>query len=511
MKYKILTIIAAAAMVLAMSSCRDTSDEVVSYGQNDNINFAAADTCYEGQFKAIWTAMNCNYGIWDYEAGHGLDWDAVYSKYLPKMQELDKRMKGNNPISDDEFRQLYEEILAPLHDGHFTIQVKNLGTGNRIMVSPSVLRNISREDYNISMVPPLNYYSTPNAGENLMTEWYSVSFRPNDFIGYEIKNAISFIDQQIATLQAKQNRTDSENYYLNRYHIARQEMSSFKLNGYNDIQYYNNVLTTKYSDVGINLNAFTIPEESCMDIRYADFNGIVYLGFSSFHLSDYLTDKLIGTPCGAMCATELRKIWMRWTNLIQQKHNSGTLKGVIIDVRNNGGGRVYDYQYVLGALLPKGKQQIAMSRFKTGIGRYDYSPLTPEKMPTLTMDHETVTEPIVVLGNCRSVSMAEVTCLGAKELDNARFIGTRTWGGMCLINDDPKNYSVSYAGSVGVKNETSFYALIPTNVTITNMGDILEGVGVTPDIEEKLDLNLLQTTGRDSQLERALQYIRTGN
>ena len=38
-----------------------------------------------------------------------------------------------------------------------------------------------------------------------------------------------------------------------------------------------------------------------------------------------------------------------------------------------------------------------------------------------------------------------------------------------------------------------------------------EGVGVEPDIEVDLDREIFDTTGRDTQLDRALQYIETGN
>ena len=40
---------------------------------------------------------------------------------------------------------------------------------------------------------------------------------------------------------------------------------------------------------------------------------------------------------------------------------------------------------------------------------------------------------------------------------------------------------------------------------------IYEGVGVEPDIEVDFDKDLFTATGRDTQLERALQYIETGN
>ena len=38
-----------------------------------------------------------------------------------------------------------------------------------------------------------------------------------------------------------------------------------------------------------------------------------------------------------------------------------------------------------------------------------------------------------------------------------------------------------------------------------------EGVGVEPDIEVDLDVDLFNSTDCDTQLERALEYIETGN
>ena len=38
----------------------------------------------------------------------------------------------------------------------------------------------------------------------------------------------------------------------------------------------------------------------------------------------------------------------------------------------------------------------------------------------------------------------------------------------------------------------------------------LEGVGISPDIEVNFDMSLFESNGRDTQLERALQFIRSG-
>lgn len=513
MKNKIFIIMAAAAMALSMNSCRETSDDILSYGQKDMASFNEADTSYEGQFKGIWTALNSNYGIWDYEAEHGLDWDAVYETYLPKMQEWDKRNMETNPVTDEEFQKLYEEILSPLHDGHFYMTIKNLCTQNDIDVSPSTLRNASRPDINITTVPSWDYYLTEQAGENAIIDYSGVAVKPKPFVMGQIANVLEFINEKVDELEAVSDRTDLQDYFLEKYKEAQEEFSNFKLKSMDDLNYYNSVLTRKYAELGITTDNWDMDDTSLwIDAKYACFkDGIAYFGFTGFSLTSYLEGMVGGTYCSDFYANSVKDAWNRWFDKVQELHNAGQLKGVIIDVRNNGGGSTNDYQYVLGALLPAGGHQVASARFKTGVGRYDYSPITPQIMKTLSEEHAIITEPIVVMGNCHSVSMAEVTCLGAKQLENARVIGMRTHGGMCLLMSDPAAYSVNYASSVGIRNETSFYAYIPADVTITNQGGILEGVGVTPDIEVQLDQQLLQTTGRDTQLERALQYIRTGN
>jgi hypothetical protein len=44
--------------------------------------------------------------------------------------------------------------------------------------------------------------------------------------------------------------------------------------------------------------------------------------------------------------------------------------------------------------------------------------------------------------------------------------------------------------------------------TMDREGHILEGVGVTPDIEIDLDIKQFKDTGKDTQLDCALQHIR---
>jgi C-terminal processing protease CtpA/Prc len=202
--------------------------------------------------------------------------------------------------------------------------------------------------------------------------------------------------------------------------------------------------------------------------------------------------------------------WLMWFSKIQELHKAGTLGGVIIDLRGNGGGMLNDYQFVMGALLPSGGFTTNLLRYKRGTARLDYSPLMPQVMPTLPSEHAVVTEPIVVLGDCNSVSMAEVTARSCKLIPNACFIGKRTWGALCGLNENPY-FSVNYSGHIGVRRQTSVYVYTPMMASFSMDGKQLEGVGIEPDIEVDLDTKLFNANTSDTQLERALQYIRTGN
>ena len=501
------------ALALAMAGCRKESDVILSYGHNDAIIFFDAGKSFEAQFQALWTGLNCNYGIWDYELQHGLDWDAVYKEYLPKMKELDQRDEEENPVTDEELKELYTAILSPLHDGHMVVDVKNLDSGNYIRISPSRLRNASRPDINDDTPPSKKYYLTPQAGENQAVDYNIITTRPGNFVLDQLKAAIQELDTVIKEYEAKGDAlTDLQQYFLEQYREAYQELTSFELNTMEDVDYFSRVLATKYQHLGVVFEPFDLPSTyAWIEMEYLLFDpGIVYLFLSGFHLDPYLEGQYMASACQKIMTERVSGVWNNWFAAIQDLHKEGKLKGVVIDVRGNGGGLVDDYANVLGALLPSGGHDIASARFKSGVGRLDYSPLTPLHFDTMQKEHAVITEPVVVLANCNSISMAEITCLGAKAMDNAVVMGTTTWGGMGGLLSAPEDYSHSYASCIGVSGQTPFYAYIPTCTAISNELGILEGVGVTPDIPVALDNDLYKATGRDNQLERALQYIRTG-
>ena len=498
-------------LMLMLTGCRQESDNVMSYAFNDAMVFQKADTCFVGEFEVFWSGMNTNYALWDYELENGLDWDNVYQKYYPKFAELDEK----DTVKDEELRDLLNEIVKPLHDGHLVIKLKNLRTGNYVTASPSHLRveDEREKEYNATngFLPSLKYYQ--DKGKVLEMRRTSTNV-----IGQIYSIMLAYMKEQITGLEQKTDRTQDEEERLNAFKSAYNDLiqilNTNNLNAYNQFALRYEWLHIPYLEP-INLNLYEHP----LDITYALLEGnIAYLSFNHFRLSAYLDadicKEFFGQPTGLtkVAVEGVQNTWYSWFSAIQELKKAGNLGGVIIDVRSNGGGMLNDYQYVLGALLPSGGHHMADARFKRGPGRFDYSPIMPQTMPTMEKEHETVTEPIVVLCNCNSVSMAEMTSMGAKVLENGTLLGTRTWGGFSALSSS-ETYSNNYAGYVGIQNVTPVFCYIPQEVTFSLLdGKIVEGHGVEPDIVVPMDFDAWNKgNGPDNQLDRALQFIRTGN
>ena len=518
MKNKIM-ILGAMLLLVMVTSCREESDAVQNYAFNDGLAFEEAKESFAGKFKVMWKALDQNYGIWDYERSLGLDWDAVYDEFLPKYEALDKR----DDVTDDELRKLLEETLAPLHDGHFVAQMENHQTGGSVLVDPSSTRDQQRDDY--------------EAMEN--TTHYLSAYLPTQYGGtgdqiLEYKDA----DTQFTGIFMTVYKTPGIGYQWAKAHVNDPALEDYQKHALQDfVKDFDNLYNQLNNGLDMETGSLMydellaanqhleipglIPSDAfgnyAVSAKYALFkNNIAYFFFSGFYLTPYLDDEYFKAIFGGkdavtqLLALTVRQAWKAWFDKVQELHASGQLKGVIIDVRNNGGGMLNDFQYVLGSMLPSGGFEVSFSRFKRGLGRYDYSPLSPFKVKTLETAHETITEPIIMLGNCGSVSMAEMTTLGCQQLPNGMLIGKRTHGGLCSLTTDPSVYYQNYSGIIGERGKTPVYLYIPHMTTLTKEGQILEGVGLTPDIEVDFDVTLYKSTGRDTQLERALQYCTTG-
>ncbi len=108
------------------------------------------------------------------------------------------------------------------------------------------------------------------------------------------------------------------------------------------------------------------------------------------------------------------------------------MKGLVLDLRGNGGGSVQEAIQILNMFIPKGKQLLEM-RGKVSKAHQIFN-TTVEPLDTVM--------PIVVLVNEATASASEITSGALQDLDRAVVLGTRTYGkGLVQVPDVPLPYN----------------------------------------------------------------------
>lgn len=519
MKTKNLILVWGALLLTVMlSSCREEGDVQLNYSYNDQLAFSEAQNSFAGKYRLFWKAMNSNYALWDYEKEQGLDWDEQYDKFLPRFEALDQ--PGVN-VTDSMLRSLMFEMVQPLHDGHFYVTFLNHHTQQFVTAIPSVVRNASRDDSEIStsFVPTVKAYY--NHSDVKLWKGYSTIVADQIYdMQHTEGQGYLWVKNRIGAILQKENPTDGDAMELdglNKFLTAAERIFNGPINSVTLNELNTLITESKYLKIPYLEPIDPSFLNDGIAVDYCLFNdNISYFCLSRFSLSSYLDPEYISSafPSPSLRTNEqiahVRDVWESWFNDVQQLHESGQLKGIVLDLRNNPGGFNNDAAYLLGSMLPTGGYQFGWGRFKRGVGRYDYSPLMPMEYQTMNGLHEVISDvPVVVLVNGRSISMSEMSALVAKQMPNARVVGKRTYGGLCSLFTN-QYYSFNYSGFIGVEDVTPVFCYVPTMALFDMNKNILDGVGVTPDIEVNLDLDEWKTTGFDTQIDRALEYIRTG-
>ena len=521
-------------VAVSVTSCRPQGDDLLSYGHNDEQAFAYVEGTHADLFKMLWVGMNENYCIWDFEAAHGLDWDEVFNTYLPQFEALDKR---NDIVTDDELKALYCQFMDSLLDGHMYVKILNISTGNYVTINPNSNRNRRERgdqlDAEGSNVTTLDVYRTTAVDANYQIKQYDATgsaliiAEEMDSVASRIVRASKEYIEAVEALGGPTPLYDSlyttivkmNNSFDQFRTVLRTNTEAAIQNSLSDLVAQFNNAAVRYALAASQLGITIMPIEQKLandelkSLRFALFDGnIAYLRIGAFGLSSHLEPNMISSDTTSLYYAyqmAVNRVWHQWFDTIQALHAAGQLGGVILDVRNNGGGMVDDYKYAVGALLPSGGWAGITLRVKNGPGRLDFGPLVPLSFPTYPGKHAVIKEePIVVLANSNSGSLAENTTCGVISQPNGYFVGTRTYGALSALSTAPQAYSQTYSGAFGEKDVTPVYGSLPKYVCL--YGDdlhIAEGHGFDPDKEVQLDVNLFQSTGRDNQLEAALDYI----
>jgi len=197
---------------------------------------------------------------------------------------------------------------------------------------------------------------------------------------------------------------------------------------------------------------------------------------------DFIKDKEIGYVRFPAFTGTTDKINL---NFILERYKD--TKGLILDLRENGGGAVSDVFNLLGRFAEE-RTLLNYSRIRNGIGRNDFSTAKPVYVdPSSEIRY---TGKVMMLIDRGSYSASSFTSLATKALPNITLVGDTTGGGLGLPNGGQLPNGWTYRFSV-------------TQALTLDKDESYEN-GVPPDIRVIVDWN---DRTKDEVIERAMVEI----
>jgi carboxyl-terminal processing protease len=166
-------------------------------------------------------------------------------------------------------------------------------------------------------------------------------------------------------------------------------------------------------------------------------------------------------------------------------------RGLVVDLRNNGGGEAEAMTEIASAFLPTGS---SLGRFMDRTGRTAFAPQTRAAMLFAAEAVALLRVPVVILTSEKTSSAAEIFVATVKEQGRATVIGGPTCGCVLAIR---RRHTLPDGGALDI-SEMDYR---------TATGKRLEGTGVRPDEPVALDLLDLRAH-RDRAMERAIERLK---
>jgi carboxyl-terminal processing protease len=167
------------------------------------------------------------------------------------------------------------------------------------------------------------------------------------------------------------------------------------------------------------------------------------------------------------------------------------VRGLVMDLRNNGGGEAEAMTEIASAFLPSGS---SLGRFMDRTGRTAFAPQTRSAMLFAAEAVALLRVPVVILTSEKTSSAAEIFVATIRESGRATVIGGPTCGCVLAIR---RRHTLPDGGALDV-SEMDYR---------TAKGERLEGRGLMPDERITLDLSDLRAR-RDRALERAVEHLK---
>ena len=131
------------ATSLLFASCRKEADHIPYVGENSKLAY----NTYAEQFKYLWKCLSTGYVFWDIDT---VDWDAAYTRYLPRFEALDAKFNDSGYVRTAELEELYKGLTGKMRDHHMAFFVNNLHpmpgeAYSYVIVQPGLLEVQSRD------------------------------------------------------------------------------------------------------------------------------------------------------------------------------------------------------------------------------------------------------------------------------------------------------------------------------------------------------------------------------
>lgn len=161
--------------------------------------------------------------------------------------------------------------------------------------------------------------------------------------------------------------------------------------------------------------------------------------------------------------------------------NKQDMKGLILDLRGNGGGLVDSCVKIADDMLPAGLV-VYMENNKGK--RIDYS----------SKEGQTVNVPVVVLVDGGTASASEILTGALRDYKAATLVGTKTFG-KGIVQD-----VLGLGDGTAIKYTTAKY--------YTPNGENFHLIGIDPDVEEPFDAELYKKDKTDNQLNKGIEVLK---
>ena len=203
-------------------------------------------------------------------------------------------------------------------------------------------------------------------------------------------------------------------------------------------------------------------------------------------VSTTVTSKMLRNDVGYIRITGFKENTAYQYDVELKKCLEAGAKGIIFDLRNNGGGLVSACSECLDPLLPEG--DIAIAEFKDGSTEV-----------ICESDELELDMPMVVIVNENSASAAELFAASLRDFGKAELVGKNTFGKGIMQN----TYNLDNGG--GLRLTVAKYRTVKS--------ECYHGVGLAPDYEAELPEKYTETSiedipeSEDTQLQKALEVI----